>query len=286
MKFERAKEHFGALDTEIRDWVGTGPMAIAKEKDAEGRRHIVFAEIVNPPPLNRWALIAGDCVHNLRSALDSLVYGIAIHETGLNPPADERALQFPITSSPDKFKEQKNRIKSLSPAVQSAIEKAQPYNVPHPEFPPALELLGILNNFDKHRTLNVMAAVPHSASVEMIHSRQGAASSVTVHRTGVEGKTEILSFTMEPPDPDLSYKCVAMIAICVAHPPGPSKSPFSELAGVLHALIEEVERIVNCLEAVVGQIPGTAPINVKQTAHFTIDNGGQITPGRLAKPID
>jgi hypothetical protein len=73
LKIDRAKEHFAALDTEIRAWVGTNPMAIVKEKDAEGRRHTVLAEIINPPPLNRWSLIAGDCVHNLRSALDSLV---------------------------------------------------------------------------------------------------------------------------------------------------------------------------------------------------------------------
>jgi hypothetical protein len=29
------------------------------------------------PAFKRWALIAGDCIHNLRSALDHLVYAIA-----------------------------------------------------------------------------------------------------------------------------------------------------------------------------------------------------------------
>jgi hypothetical protein len=125
--------------------------------------------------------------------------------------------------------------------VQSEIEKAQPYNVPHPELPPALELLGTLDIIDKHKMLNVMAAVPHRASLEM--TGQGVISDITMHRTGVEGKTEILSFTVDPPNRDLSYKCEAMIVICVAHSPGPSKSPFSELAGVLHTIIEEVEEL-------------------------------------------
>ncbi|HMF76599.1 MAG TPA: hypothetical protein VK604_13145, partial [Bryobacteraceae bacterium] len=233
LKIERAKEHFGALETEVMAWLKTNPMAMTKEKDAEGRHHTVFAEIVNPPPLNRWSLISGDCIHNLRSALDSLIYGIAIHETGLNPPEDEAKLQFPIFSDADKFNEKRNkdRIKSLSQAVQSEIEKVQPYNVPHKELPPLLELLGVLDNFDKHRTLNVMAAVPQSANFDMVHSPDRAISSVTGHRKGIEGKTEILSFTVEPPEQNLEYKCGAAIFICVTHPPGPSKSPFSDLGG-------------------------------------------------------
>lgn len=268
LKIHRAREHFAALDREIRAWVGTNPMAILKEKDAEGRRHTVFGEIVNPPALNRWSLIAGDCVHNLRSALDSLVYAIAVHETGLNPPADERALQFPVASCPNDFKKQKNRIRSLSPIVQSEIEKAQPYNVSHPEFPPALELLGTLDIIDKHKMLNVVAAVPHRASVEM--TGHAVISDITMHRTGVDSKTEILSFTVDPPNRDLSYKCEAVIVICVAHSPRRSKSPFSELAGVLHTIIEEVERIVVALETVVGQISEPSPGSPKQTAHFMV----------------
>jgi hypothetical protein len=268
LKIARAKEHFDALDSEVRTWVEAKPIAVVKEKDAEGRRHTLSAEIVNPPPLNRWSLIAGDCVHNVRAALDSLVYAIAVHETGLNPPANEKALQFPIANSPDDFKKQKNRIRSLSPAVQAAIEKAQPYNVPHQELPPALELLGALDIIDKHKMLNVMAAVPHHASVEM--TGQGVISDVTMHRTGIQGKTEILSFTVKPPNPDLNYKGEALIVICVAHSPGPSKSPLSELAGVLQTIIEEVERIVTALETVVGQINDPSPGSPKQTAHFKV----------------
>lgn len=161
--------------------------------------------------------------------------------------------------------------------MRSEIEKVQPYNVPHSEFPPALGLLGALDIIDKHRTLNVMAAVPHSANIKMIHSRQGATLSGKFHRTAVEGKTEILHFTVEPPDPDLSFKCEATIVICVSHPPGPSKSPFSELAGVLDTLIAEVERIVAALETVAGQVPGTVPVNLNQSVHFSADKDGQLT---------
>lgn len=65
-----------------------------------------------------------------------------------------------------------------------------------------------------------------------------------------------------------------MIGICVAHPPGPSKSPFSELAGVLDALINEVERIVDLLNAVTGGIPRLANVSLSQAAHFDIGKDG------------
>ena len=52
----------------------------------------------------------------------------------------------------------------------------------------------------------------------MIHS-DNVATSVTVYRTVVEGKTEILSFTMEPPDPNLELHMRGqMIVVCVASP--------------------------------------------------------------------
>jgi hypothetical protein len=276
LKVGRAKEHFAALGTEIKAWAESSPMAIVKEKDAEGRGHTVFAEIVRRPPLNRWSLIAGDCVHNLRSALDSLVYGIAVHETGANPPGDEKTLQFPITSSLTEFEKQKYRIKSLSPALQFEIEKTQPYNVPHPELPPLLSLLNFFDNFDKHRMLNVVAAVPYNASVEMLHSPNRTMSSAKIYRTAVEGKTEIFSFTVEPPDPNLEYRCEAFIVICIGHLPGPSKSPFNELAGVLHWLIEAVERIVGGLEAIVGEMRPLPMANPVQVAQFEIDKSGRL----------
>ena len=204
----------------------------------------------------------------------SLFYGIAIHETSLNPPKDEAQLQFPITTSPDKFKAQKYRIRTLSLAVQSEIEKAQPYNNPHSELPPILGVLGTLDNVDKHRTLNVVAAVPHAASIYDMVSRGDATMVVSVYRTIISGKTEILSFTIEPPDTALDYKFEAAITICVAHHPGPSKSPFSQLATVLAALIEEVERIADTLEGTVGELQNPVSLNLSQASHFRIDKDG------------
>jgi hypothetical protein len=252
LKIGRAKEHFDALGAELAAWAKTESMRVVKEVREDGREHRVFVEIIDYPPLDRWASMAGDCVHNLRSALDSLLYGIAIYQTGLNPPSDEKVIQFPIVTDSTKFKGQSYRIRSLSDSVKNEIEKLQPYNRPHADLPPLLELLNVLSNQDKHRTLNVVVASVHSASIEIPAPPHGPKLlSVTPIRAAIRGKTEILSFRVEPPSPALQYKCIIRIPICLQHSPGPSKSPFNELATVLHWLIDEVETVVGILAAVI-----------------------------------
>lgn len=227
-------------------------MRVVKESDVSGSVHRVFVEVMEQAPLDRWSLMAGDCVHNLRSALDSLVYAIAIYQSGQNPPPDEDNLQFPIVSDPAKFPKQKTRrIKFLSQAVQNEIEKLQPYNRPHPGLPPLLELLSDLNNQDKHRTLNVVAASPHKASIDGLILPVGSeVTSITAIRTIITDKAEIMSFTLEPPDLTLQYTCRVELPIYIVHSPGPSKSPLNELATVLTFLTEEVETVVGHLAAV------------------------------------
>jgi hypothetical protein len=68
----------------------------SREKDAGGRRHSLILRVLKLPALERWSLVAADCVHNLRCALDHLVYAIAVYESGQDPPPNHRGLQFPI----------------------------------------------------------------------------------------------------------------------------------------------------------------------------------------------
>src|SRR5208282_3855961 len=95
LKIGRAEEHFQAFQTEHDAWVDTSPYQVVRKRNADGSRHSLLAEVNNPPPLDRWSLIAGDCVHNLRSALDHLAYALAAHKIGEAPP-NPRSLQFPI----------------------------------------------------------------------------------------------------------------------------------------------------------------------------------------------
>ncbi len=56
--------------------------------------------------IRRWGLITGDSVHNLRSALDHLVWQLACHKTGGPdlpgvPDSEKHTVQFPHRPSSD-----------------------------------------------------------------------------------------------------------------------------------------------------------------------------------------
>ena len=129
LKIERAKEHFKILDSEVTAWMKTDPYRIRNQSDEEGRRYSAIADITNPPPLQRWSLITGDCIHNLRAALDHVVYALAVCESRSDPPPDQNLLQFPIADDAEGFNKQRWRIKSLNIGAQTEIERMQPYNL-------------------------------------------------------------------------------------------------------------------------------------------------------------
>src|SRR5277367_3896862 len=110
LKIGRAEEHFLAFQAELGEWTQADPYHVKKEHNKETGRHTLVVKIEKPAPIDRWSLIASDCVHNLRSALNHLVYALAIKNTGTNPPPNSRSLQFPIADSKVAFEKQRPRI--------------------------------------------------------------------------------------------------------------------------------------------------------------------------------
>jgi len=139
-KIGRADEHIQDLKTQLQDWQATHPCSLVQKTDVDGHRHSLIVNVTNKPPMERWALITGDAIHNLRSALDHLVYAVARHESEQTIPPHWTGIQFPIVREPDNYLNEMSRrqINKLSDSVQRAIEKVQPYNRPHAEVPALL----------------------------------------------------------------------------------------------------------------------------------------------------
>jgi hypothetical protein len=141
-KLGRAEEHLEALERELRAWFATEPLdAIpgARVGDTEDW-HI---EISTPLP-GRLSLIAGDCVHNFRCALDHLAMALAV-ANGASP--DDRGVAFPVCGNAADFAS-KNSIRALRQDARDFIESVQPYRLPGAW---ALTELNHLDNKDKHR---------------------------------------------------------------------------------------------------------------------------------------
>lgn len=157
-KISRAKEHHNTLITEWNDWCKLNANLRFCYIWRDGPWHAVMVQPL-PKPSIRFSIIAGDLTHNLRCALDHLVWQLVLRE-GHEPT---RRNEFPIFENEDLFlNEVKSRKRNPERSVLygikvdgdawTIIEKAQPYLcVPAVSSPAAA--IGHLSNMDKHRTL-------------------------------------------------------------------------------------------------------------------------------------
>src|SRR5262245_2957355 len=95
-KFNRSKEQFDVLRAEIGEFLDQEPQTHLSrgEFNADTWEWIERFQMQGPPL--RWGVILGDCVHNLRSALDHLICQVALLDGGTMD--DCAQTQFPIAS--------------------------------------------------------------------------------------------------------------------------------------------------------------------------------------------
>jgi hypothetical protein len=114
--------------------------------------------------LDQCGLLFGDCIHNLRSALDNLAYELACLKC--NPPNKPNIIYFPILKDISKFD---NRVKAcleqLPEDAAKLIEALQPFQRDgSPEKgSPDSDLMGLLHEIDlidKHRIPSPMLFIP------------------------------------------------------------------------------------------------------------------------------
>jgi hypothetical protein len=91
-KVDRAKEHLRDLQRELRSFFASDPYVVATKVAPETRRLIYYVADVADPPV-KLSMIVGDAIHNLRSALDHLAYGLVVLGSGEEPSTH---IYFPI----------------------------------------------------------------------------------------------------------------------------------------------------------------------------------------------
>jgi hypothetical protein len=162
-KTQWAKQHIDYLEAHIRDFIKGGPYELVTEDqdDTGGVRYSVRVHR-DPPP--EWGLIIGDAIHNLRSALDHVVYTHIERATAETPGRD---IGFPVFDSEEKFnKEFGRKVKGASAEVVNLIQLAKPY----PEGTKALWQLHMLDIIDKHQLLIPVGASAQYNTIEWMVS--------------------------------------------------------------------------------------------------------------------
>ena len=90
--------------------------------------------------------IAGEIIHDLRSALDNLIYEVSRRN---NNNVEVEQTQFVIADDEESYRSQQWRLRKLTEEQESKVESIQPYN----NEDKWASLLSNLSNRDKHRNL-------------------------------------------------------------------------------------------------------------------------------------
>jgi hypothetical protein len=162
-KIVRANEHFGRLHAEMSAWDARRPWRLVPEVYDNGRKHFYRLRFLEPVPID-WAVVLGEAIHDLRSALEQVVYWLTVDWTG----KPLKGSSFPIyTRRADFYKRTKKTgtwsrgggmytIRGIGPGPGAFIEQLQPYPQRYRRFYCRdLRTVHDLWNQDKHRLVHL-----------------------------------------------------------------------------------------------------------------------------------
>lgn len=152
LKLDRALQHLQSLESKVHLWKQGDAHRYVPEFDRKSGKKRIKVEILDTSPVE-FGIIIGDCLHNLRSALDNLVIELIVARHGDPPPSRfVEHSEFPIFGSKVMNSSAcRKRIGSIAPTTQTIIEELQPYKRGKKYASDSLWLLHKLSNMDKHR---------------------------------------------------------------------------------------------------------------------------------------
>ncbi|MGA6970040.1 MAG: hypothetical protein WBY93_00300 [Candidatus Binatus sp.] len=244
-KLERANQHLNSLESDIHRWLESKPYTMLYEPDLNTGENIISIDAGKPPETISPTI--GDCVHNLRSSLDHLVYSLAIkNRSGLT---DEEAAEtsFPIFKMRDSRVSDglsprgRGRIKYLSIEAQTIIKGLQPFHAGKDATLHWLWILEKLNNIDKHRRLlvtathlgGIMVGVPSRSSIGMWEPYIGP----------IKGKTELTRLRashMDIPKTSVQVEFIPTLTVAFVDPPAEGRHVLLTLESIRRYVLDTV----------------------------------------------
>ena len=144
-KFDWARHHFELYHAELTKYMQVNPCKFVPKPnvstDENGRSWVMGTFEVKIPIPEQLPLIVGDCLGNLRSTLDYLVWELVLANGKKPTPGNA----FPIAHTLKSYTEEidRGRLKGVDSGAVALIEKLQPFHVANPD----CSLLAVLNKF-------------------------------------------------------------------------------------------------------------------------------------------
>ncbi len=149
LNVERAKEHLEVLDTALVKIQDLKPFRVTHYENPEHTHYVISSQI---PIIDlRLAILAGDAIYSLRSALDHIAWQLAL--TTKDRPFDRT--EFPIVGedTSENMRRFKRVTQDIPVSAVNEIKALQPYQRGTAYKDDLLWKLDKLCNIDKHRVI-------------------------------------------------------------------------------------------------------------------------------------
>lgn len=254
-RLDRADQHRQDIDAALEWWRNQNPdpwTGYSNPEKTEHRFHLTFNV---QPDLIRWGLMFGDAVHNLRAALDNVVWLVAARD--MNPAEPKRFTQFPIFLEKDVFfGEAKGKPPGLTqidsvkdPGVRAIIERVQPWQR---EDRPDFDHLWWVHEFDridKHRVITPVLLVPRDITTDLAieyaspnEARNALPPLFRVRNEPLEDGAEFLVvYTPTPPKKvQMKHSFALGVGITMSNEVGGITGTLGELCKHVRGIVEEI----------------------------------------------
>jgi|ERR1039458_8216620 hypothetical protein len=163
LKIFRAVVHYKELEGEFEKYFQTNPAKVVRQQEGSPDQYVGKVEPKGSIPA-RLPLIIGDCLHNLRSSLDYLVWELVL--AAKNIPGKDS--MFPICSTDSSFKSQlgRGRLDGVHADAVTEIESLQPFQLGKDFDKAILWVMDDFCNINKHRRVLLTMLRGASGTIE------------------------------------------------------------------------------------------------------------------------
>ncbi len=125
-RWDRANKHRTSLSEIWNGYIAQHPYDFSLDGQGDGTYILrVWQEAPMPP---EFAVIMGEWLYNLRSALDYMIWATAVYETGRLPPPKQEQLQYPIYDTKQAWRNNIYRLQPLADHHRTMLHSMQPFN--------------------------------------------------------------------------------------------------------------------------------------------------------------
>lgn len=228
------------------------------DRDREGRVRVRVQAIGEIP--EKWHVWIGECVHDMRSAVDHLAYALNIAGSREDPPPNFGKSQFPLMTKRADFRSvnresrkrpDRSMIGYFPRGAWEILERLQPYHRRTNLHARQLAILAELSNIDKHRRFPLTAVL--TAMIEIPEWVEGHA--VTDYRAYLgrpfETDTTIMRLdvpslprSIKEPKVDFEHICALNFKGEASKPAVPLLVQHLPVPMVLEGIIETIRSVV------------------------------------------